>query len=222
MKGEDIAGDTSGGLFLVLEGVEGAGKSTQARRLALWCEAAGVNAVFTREPGGTALGEQIRRLLLDGGDVPARSELLLLLAARAALLDEVIRPALAAGRVVIADRYELSTLAYQGYGRDLALREVRALNAFATGGLRPDLTIVLDLPPEVGRERKESAAAGIDRIEREADAFHARVAEGYRTLAQTEPTVVSVDAGGEADRVQRAILDILRERFPETFPDREG
>jgi dTMP kinase len=206
----------------VLEGVEGAGKSTQARRLAAWCGAAGVNAVFTREPGGTALGEQIRRLLLDGGDVPPRSELLLMLAARAALVDEVIRPALGAGRVVIADRYELSTLAYQGYGRDLALREVRALNAFATGGLRADLTIVLDLPPVVGRERKESAAAGIDRIEREADTFHARVAEGYRALAQTEPAVVCLDASGPVDVVQHAILDVLRERFLETFPDREG
>lgn len=222
MKGAEIAGDTSGGLFLVLEGVEGAGKSTQAKRLAAWCEAAGVNAVFTREPGGTALGEQIRRLLLEGGDVPPRSELLLLLAARAALLDEVIRPALAAGRLVIADRYELSTLAYQGYGRDLAFREVRALNAFATGGLRPDLTIVLDLPPVIGRERKESAATAVDRIEREADSFHARVAAGYRALAQTEPGVVCVDARGEADAVQSAILNVLRERFPETFPNRAG
>jgi dTMP kinase len=222
VRGADIAKDTSGGLFLVLEGVEGAGKSTQSRRLSAWCESAGVKAVFTREPGGTALGEQIRRLLLEGGDVPPRSELLLLLAARAALVDEVIRPALEAGQVVCADRYELSTLAYQGYGRDLALREVRALNAFATGGLRPDLTIVLDLPPVVGRERKESAAAGVDRIEREADTFHARVAEGYRTLAQNEPAVVCIDASGAADAVEQAILDVLRQRFPETFPNRVG
>lgn len=222
MKGEAIAAGRRRGLFLVLEGVEGAGKSTQARRLAGWCDAAGIAAHLTREPGGTVLGEQIRQLLLDGGEIPPRSELLLMLAARAALVDEVIRPALAAERVVIADRYELSTLAYQGYGRDLAMREIRALNEFATGGIHPDLTILLDLPSTEGRERKEAASAGVDRIERETEAFHDRVADGYRALAETEPDTVRVDAGGDANSVHSRIIAVLRERFPETFPNRVG
>ena len=198
MKGEAIAGGRRRGLFLVLEGVEGAGKSTQARRLAGWCDAAGIAAHLTREPGGTVLGEQIRQLLLDGGEIPPRSELLLMLAARAALVDEVIRPALAAERVVIADRYELSTLAYQGYGRDLAMREIRALNEFATGGIHPDLTILLDLPSTEGRERKEAASAGVDRIERETEAFQDKCESSCQTtdvIGATPMSLCPIDAG---------------------------
>lgn len=142
------------GLFIVLEGVEGSGKTTQARLLGERLARAGIDHLVTREPGGTATGEEIRRLLLHGGEVPARAELLLMLAARAVFVEEVVRPALARGAVVVADRYELSTLAYQGYGRGLPLDEVRRMNAFATGGLTADLTLVLDVPPEVGAARR--------------------------------------------------------------------
>lgn len=210
------------GIFVVLEGVEGAGKSTQVRRLEAWCRAAGIPVVVTREPGGTALGEEIRRLVLEGGEVPPRSELLLYLAARAALVDAVVLPALARGDVVIADRYELSTLAYQGSGRDLALAEVRSINRFATSGLVPDLTILLELDPAEGRARREAAAAQPDRIEREAEAFHDRVAAAYAELAAGDGSVVRVDARGDPDAVQGAILEVLRDRFPETFENRAG
>lgn len=217
MEERDVS--EGGGLFLVFEGVEGAGKSTQVRRLAAWCEEHGVPVLVTREPGGTAVGEEIRRALLDGGDVPPRSELLLYLAARAALVETVIRPALRDGRVVIADRYELSTLAYQGFGRDLGLEEVRALNAFATRGLAPDLTLLLALDPAEGRARRRSPR---DRLEREAGEFHDRVAAAYATLAEGDPGVVRIDARGTEDAVAEAVRGTLRTRFPETFPDGSG
>ncbi len=210
------------GLFLVFEGVEGAGKSTQVRRLAAWCEANGVPVLVTREPGGTTLGEEIRRLLLDGGDVPARSELLLYLAARAALVETIVRPALKAGRVVVADRFELSTLAYQGFGRDLGLEQVRQINAFATGGLRPDLTLLLELDPARGRARRAGSATGPDRIEREADEFHRRVASAYDQLATRDETVVRIDASHDAHVIEAEIRRVLCERHPETFPNPQG
>jgi dTMP kinase len=190
------------------------------RRLVEWCEGQGLRAVGTREPGGTVLGEAIRGLVLGSGEVPARSELLLMLAARAAFVDEVVAPALAAGQVVIGDRYELSTLTYQGVGRELGLERVRELNAFATGGLRPDLTIVLAVPPAEGRRRRARGAS--DRIEREADAFHERIAEAYAKLAATEPAVATVDGMADPDQVHIAITTLLRQRFPETFPKGKG
>lgn len=205
------------GLFLVFEGVEGSGKSTQARRLAEWLEEKGIPHLLCREPGGTALGEEIRRLLLEGGTVGARAELLLMLAARATFVDELVRPHLAAGEVVIADRYQLSTFAYQGYGRGLPLDEVRRINAFATGGLTPDLTIVFDVPPEVGEARRVAAGRSSDRIERAGAAFHQRVFEAYRLLAEAEPGVECIDGTAPPDRVQQMVLDTLRRRFPETF-----
>jgi dTMP kinase len=206
------------GLFLVLEGVEGSGKSTQARLLAEWLLERDVSAFLCREPGGTALGEEIRALVLEGGAVPPRSELLLMLAARAVFVDEVVRPRLAEGQVVIADRYELSTYAYQGYGRGLPLEEVRQLNEFATGGLHPDLTLVLDVPLAEGELRREAAGRRSDRIERAGSAFHQRVAEAYRLLAEMEPDVELIDGVGRPTEVQAVILDRLRSRYPETFP----
>ncbi len=208
----------SRGLFLVFEGVEGSGKSTQARWLADWLEERGSAVFLCREPGGTALGEEIRELVLEGGEVPPRSELLLMLAARAVFVDEVVRPRLEAGQVVIADRYELSTYAYQGYGRGLPLAEVRLLNDFATGGLHPDLTLVLDVPLAVGEARRAAAGRRSDRIERAGTAFHERVGEAYRLLAENEPGVELIDGMGPPEAVQATILDRLRRRFPETFP----
>jgi dTMP kinase len=210
------------GIFVVLEGVEGSGKSTQAKLLARWLSEAGVAHQVTREPGGTPVGEEIRRVLLHGGDMPARTELLLYLAARAALVEQVVRPALEAGEVVIADRYELSTFAYQAHGRGLPLDAVRAANAIAIGGLRPDLTIVLELPPEVGAARRAATGAAADRIERAGAAFHQAVSQAYRLLLEREAGVVGVAGEAEPNVVHSAIRRVLGSRFPETFPHAQG
>ncbi|HSJ10743.1 MAG TPA: dTMP kinase [Longimicrobiales bacterium] len=203
--------------FIVFEGVEGSGKSTQVRLLGEWLDAHGIAHVLGREPGGTVVGEEIRRALLHGGDVPARSELLLMLAARAAFVEQVVRPALARGEVVVADRYELSSLAYQGGGRRLGFDAVRAVNAFATGGLRPDLTILLDVPLEEGTARRAQAGADADRIESAGDAFHREVAGAYRLLSETEAGVVAVPGVSDPAVVHAAVMRLLAVRFPETF-----
>jgi dTMP kinase len=209
------------GLFIVLEGIEGAGKTTQARLLANWMGHLGLAVTSTREPGGTAVGEAVRTVLLDRTDVeiPAETELMLVLAARAAFVQQVVRPSLAKGGVVLADRFSLSTLAYQGYGRGLELAEVRRLDAFARGGLEPDLTLVLELPPEEGARRQREAGKGRDRMERAGEEFHARVARGYRELAGSgDPRVRALDALGTPDAVHERVRDALREIFPGTFP----
>lgn len=205
------------GIFLVLEGVEGSGKSTQARMLGEWLERHGHPHLLTREPGGTPEGEEIRRVLLHSDDVPARAELLLMLAARAILVERVVRPALAEGCVVVADRFDLSTLAYQGHGRGLPLDEVGRMNAFATSGLQPDLMILLDVPLSEGEARRTTAGKRPDRIEKAGDSFHARVAGAYARLAVETPGVARVDGTGSATEVHGRIVDLLRTRFPETF-----
>jgi dTMP kinase len=209
------------GLFLVLEGIEGSGKTTQARLLAAWLEERAIPHVATREPGGTAVGEEARRLLLEADRLDARTELLLMLSARAALVSEVIEPALAAGRLVLADRFDLSTLAYQAHGRGLPMETVRQLNRFATGGLRPDLTVLLDVPRETGEARR-SARSVQDRIERAGTGFHERVARAYRELAGTEPGVELLDGMAEPAVVQASLRLLLSARFPETFGSRPG
>jgi dTMP kinase len=210
-------------MFIVLEGVEGCGKSTQAQRLGDWLAAEGIPCRVTREPGGTQIGEEIRRALLHGGDeVPARTELLLMLASRAAFVEQVVAPALASGAVVIADRYELSSLAYQGYGRGLPLEQVRSANSFATGGLSPDLTIILEIEWSDAVARRGRAGAAADRIERAGDEFHQRVAEAYRLLSQTEHGVEAVPGSGDVDSVHESILRLLNSRFPETFRIKQG
>lgn len=209
-------------MFIVLEGVEGSGKSTQAKLLAAWLTAAAIPHLLTREPGGTRVGEEIRNALLHGGEVPPRTELLLMVAARAALVDQVVRPALARGEIVISDRYELSSFAYQGFGRGVPLEEVRRVNAFATGGLRPDLTLLLDVEPEEGVARRARAGAGADRIERAGDAFHREVARAYRLLSETEPGVFVVAANDSEQAVQDRIRALLRGRYPETFARAPG
>lgn len=210
------------GLFLVFEGVEGAGKTTQVRLLAEWLSARGIAHEQVREPGGTRLGEEIRRLLLLGADdVPPRTELLLMLAARAALIEHRIAPALDEGRVVVADRFELSTLAYQGAGRQLGVDDVQRLNAFATRGLRPDLTVYLEVPVSLGRERCAGEWDAGDRIERAGREFHERVAEAYRLLA-SHAGIERVVATAPAAQVHEAVLTLLRSRFPETFASETG
>jgi dTMP kinase len=210
-------------MFIVFEGIEGSGKSTQARMLAEWLDARGRGVVLTREPGGTRVGEEIRQALLHGGDeLPARTELLLMLAARSAFVEGVVRPALERGQVVVADRYELSTFAYQGYGRGLPLDEVRRANTLATGGLIPDLTILLDVDLAEGELRRTAAGRTADRIERAGDEFHRTVAGAYRLLASTEPGVAVVPGAGAPDEVHAGILDLLGGRFPETFGAAKG
>jgi len=194
--------------FVTVEGIEGCGKSTQARQLVEWL---GPDALLTVEPGGTALGRAIREMLLaNGGHVTPVAELLLFCADRAQHVAEVIRPALDAGRVVISDRYADSTLAYQGYGRGLSSVLIRTLSTQATGGLVPDLTILIDVPVDVGlsRARRRSAA---DRIETEQREFHERVRQGYRALAQQEPVRWAViDGSGDeaavAERMRAAMV----------------
>jgi dTMP kinase len=206
------------GLFIVLEGVEGAGKSTQARLLSEWMGTLGIPHTLAREPGGTPVGEAIRQVVLDKGGMtmPPETELFLILGARAAFVRDVVRPALDGGKLFLADRFALSTFAYQGFGRGLGLSEVRQANLLATGGLEPDLYLVLDLPVEEGLERKSGDGVG-DRIEREGAPFLSRVRDGYRRLAEDEPLAQLVSASGSPEQVQARIRRILSERFPETF-----
>ena len=208
------------GLFVVLEGVEGAGKTTQVDLLAGWLKELGHSVTTAREPGGTGLGEAVRGLLLERAEleVSAESELLLVLAARAAFVKDVVIPARARGDVVVADRFSLSTFAYQGYGRGIPLEAVQGLDAFARAGLEPDLTLRLDLPPEEGARRQRAAGKGSDRIEKAGEAFHQRVATGYKALAASgDHRVQIIDAAGSAEVVHGMVRNALREAFPGTF-----
>ena len=202
-------------MFLVLEGAEGSGKSTQVRLLCEWLAQHDIAHLSAREPGGTPVGEEIRAILLHGVDIPAETELLLMNAARAVFVHELVRPALAAGKVVIADRFWLSSLAYQGYGRGLPIEEVRRICAFAAQGIEPDLTIVLDVPLSESENRRRDR--GADRIERAGAEFHLRVVEAYRLLARTESRVEVLPGTGEPAEIHRAIVAMLQRRFPETF-----
>jgi dTMP kinase len=178
------------GLFITFEGPEGSGKSTQIRLLREALTQRGLAVVATREPGGTRIGNAIRSLLLDPAhtEMSPRAETLLFQAARAQIVDEVIRPALAAGEVVLCDRYADSTLAYQGYGHGQALTSLQQLGDYATGGLTPTLTIYLDIDVLAGLERKRAGAADEwNRMENHALAFHQRVRAGYLTLASAAP-----------------------------------
>jgi dTMP kinase len=207
------------GLFLAFEGVEGSGKSTQVQLLAEHLRARGRQVVVAREPGSTPLGERIRSLVLDQHElgIPARSELFLMLAARAAFVDLVVAPALARGEIVIADRFELSTLAYQGAGRGLPVVEIVRSNSIATGGTMPNATVLLELDPDEGARRQQAAAKNRDRLELEGSDFHRRVANGYLALAGSVANVRRVDASGTVVEVSRRVLEELTSAFPETF-----
>jgi dTMP kinase len=173
------------GVFITFEGGDGSGKSTQSRRLAKRLQAEGRQVLLLREPGGTKLGEKVRKVLLERKHpIQPEAELLLFLAARAELVRDVIRPALARGEVVLCDRFSDSTLAYQGYGRGLDIESLTQLDVWATGGLVPDLTVLLDVPVEVGRAHVGKDA---DAIEREDNAFHERVRRGFLTIAAEAP-----------------------------------
>ncbi|MFL5680599.1 MAG: dTMP kinase [Chloroflexota bacterium] len=197
------------GWFLTVEGPDGAGKTSQVERLRDRATEAGFDVLVTREPGGTAAGERIREVLLrSGADAPLdpRTDALLFNAARAQLVAEVIKPALARGRLVVSTRFADSTLAYQGYGAGLPLDELRAIESVATGGLRPDLTILLDVPVAVGLARKSGVE--VTRFESEFDvAFHQRVRDGFRALAAAEPDRFAVvDATLPEEDVAAAVV----------------
>ena len=207
------------GRFIVLEGGDGVGKTTQVTLLSEWMEAVGAPHVVVREPGGTPLGEAIRELVLSRTDldVSAESELLLILAARAALVRDVVRPALARGEAIIADRFALSTLAYQGHARGLDPERVRRVLDVATGGLTPDLYVVLDLPEDEGLERRRGGRGSPDRIEREGEAFRSAVRQAYLALAESEPGVEVLSAQGTPEEVHARVRDLLQARFPAPF-----
>ena len=200
------------GMFITFEGGDGSGKSTQIQSVRDWFESRGREVIVTREPGGTELGTEIRRLVQNGPeDVDARTEALLYAADRAYHVATVIRPALERGAVVLGDRYIDSSLAYQGAARSLGVDEIASLSAWATQGLYPSLTFLLDLPPEVGARRRTDAP---DRMERESMDFHERVRHEYLRLADAEPErIVVIDAVGTVDEVFSEIRGVLVERF---------
>jgi dTMP kinase len=199
-----------GGLFLAFEGIEGCGKSTQIALLAAHLTGLGRSHVLTREPGGTALGDALRELLLrpEQEGLDGMTELFLLEAARRAHVREVIAPACERGLVVISDRYADSSVAYQGVGRGLGVELVERLNAMATGGVEPGLTLLLDLPVAVGLARVSRRARGEDRMEREALVFHERVRQGYLDLARRRGDRYAViGAEGSVERTFAQVLE---------------
>jgi dTMP kinase len=193
-------------LFISLEGPDGGGKSTQARLLVDYLKGRGLNVLLTREPGGTPIGDQIRRTLMDLGNtgMDPRTEILLFSASRSQIVHQVIRPHLEANGVVVCDRFYDSTLAYQGYGHGLDLGALRAITEFATGGLRPDLTLLLDLPAKAGLERRRGGGQW-NRLDAYDLPFHQRVRQGYFELAKAEPERwVKIDALQPVEEVQAA------------------
>ncbi len=200
------------GKFITIEGCEGVGKSTLVAGLKKYFADNNIDAVFTREPGGTPIAEKIRNVILDADNAAMvdNAELLLYAAARAQHTEELIKPSVAAGKIVVCDRYSDSTLAYQGYARGLDKQLCRQLNAIAEAGVNIDLTVFLDLDPELGFKRKGGADKG-DRLEQESLAFHKRVYAGFKDIA-SEPRVASIDAGKSAEEVLSSVIDTLKER----------
>jgi dTMP kinase len=206
-------------MFISFEGIDGSGKTTQIAQVADWLRAQGVEVLLTREPGGTAVGDQIRALLHDPvyTDLQGRAEFLLYAASRAQLVSQVIRPALARGVTVIADRYVDSTFAYQGYGRELDLMLLRQITLFATDGLLPDCTVYLDAEPvQALTRRRHAAAQGAEwtRLDAEAMAFHERVHAGYEQLIAAEPArFIRISADNTIGVIQNAIRQELTARY---------
>jgi dTMP kinase len=202
-------------MFITLEGPEGSGKTRQISGLVEVLRQEGYPVLMTREPGGTAIGDQIRSVLFDmqNTDMRPRTEILLFQASRAQLVEQVIRPCLGRGEVVVCDRYADSTLAYQGYGHRVDLDELRRVVNFATGGLKPDLTLLLDVEVEVGLKRKV-AASEWNRLDAYDLDFHRRVRQGYHEMARAEPERwVMIDAGQPPEAVQAALREVVLGRL---------
>jgi len=192
-------------MFLSIDGCDGTGKSTQVERLAVWLRGLGHDAATCRDPGSTPLGEAVRELLLHRADlaIDRRSEMLLYMAARAQLVEQVIRPALAAGKTVVSDRYLLANVVYQGYGGGLDVETLWQVGRVATGGLMPELTIVRDMPADAAVRR---LSGQLDRMERQGEGFHARVREGFLAEAACRPgEIVVINAAADVDTVEQAI-----------------
>jgi dTMP kinase len=199
------------GRLITIEGVDGTGKTTLAGALTGALASRGIDALLLREPGGVELSERVRALVKDPAlTVGDRAEALLYAAARAQLVEQAIEPALASGRWLVLDRFVDSSLAYQGIGRGLGVEAVRELNAFGTGGLTPDRTLLLSLPQSLARERAGTRGEDLDRLEREGDSFFTAIADGYSALAAAEPERIRVlDASGTPEQVLAAALAAL-------------
>lgn len=203
-------------MFITLEGPEGSGKTSQLPALVGYLRDSGYEVVVTREPGGTAVGDQIREVLmnLENVSIVPRTEILLFLAARAQHVEGLIRPALEAGKVVLCDRFGDSTLAYQGYGHETDLDTLRFLLNYSTGGLQPDLTLLLDVPVKAGLARKLDNSTEWNRLDAYAEAFHERVRQGYLSLAAEEPDRwMVIDATQNIDQVQSAMREAIMSRL---------
>jgi len=203
-------------MFITLEGPEGSGKTSQIPALAEFLCQKGYDVLVTREPGGTSVGDQIREILMNLGNVSIvpETEILLFQAARAQHVAEILRPALEDGKIVICDRFGDSTLAYQGYGHQTDIQTLRYLIHFATGGLTPDLTLLLDIPVSEGFERKIKNDSEWNRLDAYARAFHERVRKGYLELAREEPERWQIiDASEEKDRVQEAMRNYVLQKI---------
>jgi len=202
-------------MFITLEGPEGSGKTSQLPKLADYIRQHGFDVLTTREPGGTSISEQIRTVLhnLENNEMNPRTEILLFQASRAQLVEQVIRPHLSKGGVVLSDRYADSTLAYQGYGHQIDIEPLRVLVTFATGGLKPDLTLLLDLDVETGLRRKELKGEW-NRLDAYDLSFHHRVRQGYANLVQAEPDRwVVIDASQEPGKVQEEMRRVVANRL---------
>jgi dTMP kinase len=203
-------------MFITFEGLDSSGKTTQANLLVDRLRASGKEVVFLREPGGTVVSEKIRGVLLDiqHAEINRIAELFLFSAARTQLVDQVICPALRAGKVVVCDRFYDSTTVYQGYGRGIHLDDVVEINRIATSGTTPDLTLLVDVTPEEIERRRQAAGVADDRMESSGDQFFQRVRKGYRTLAQQEPKrIVVVDGMRSVEIIQKEIWNIVQQRL---------
>ncbi|MCP4544134.1 MAG: dTMP kinase [Chloroflexi bacterium] len=203
-------------MFITFEGPDGSGKTTQLRLLVGWLREQSYEVIVTREPGGTDIGDQIREVVHNPDNIAmnARTEILLYSASRAQHVAQLIRPALASGKIIISDRYADSTLAYQGYGRRLHLETLMTITLFATDGLLPDLTLYLDITPEEGLRRRQLGGDEWNRLDAEALEFHQRVRDGYLELIEQEPRRwVVIDAARSAEEVQAEIRAVIQARL---------
>ncbi len=209
------------GLFIVLEGPEGAGKSYQIDRISRFLAGRDIPHVTTREPGGTPAAEAVREVILHHPELKldGMAELFLFSASRYEHLETLVRPALSRGEVVLCDRFELSTRVYQGFGRGVSQETIRTITTEATGGLLPDLYLVLDVSILVGKVRQEVGGNEPDRIELEKSEFMERIRGGYRTLAIEDDCIELIDASGSPSSVEKTILCVLASHFPNVFGD---